>query len=57
MDSVPEDPFDGQPLRFRPLRTGFVVYSIGSDRKDNDGKEHGSKSQTKDSDETFIIER
>jgi hypothetical protein len=34
---VPTDPYDGQPLRFRRLEDGVVIYSIGPDGKDNGG--------------------
>jgi hypothetical protein len=38
LPSVPVDPFDEKPLRFRKLDRGYVVYSVGSDFKDNGGK-------------------
>jgi len=31
------DPFAEEPLHYRPEGQGFVVYSVGQDRKDNDG--------------------
>jgi hypothetical protein len=31
------DPFTEEPLRYRPEGQGFVAYSVGEDRKDNDG--------------------
>jgi hypothetical protein len=31
------DPFSGQPLHYHPEGEGFVVYSVGEDRKDNGG--------------------
>ncbi len=31
------DPFTEEPLHYRPEGQGFVVYSVGEDRKDNDG--------------------
>jgi ABC-type transport system involved in multi-copper enzyme maturation permease subunit len=34
---VPTDPYDGQPLRWRRLTDGVVIYSIGPDRIDNGG--------------------
>lgn len=34
----PLDPFDGEPLRWRLLADGFLVYSIGPDGKDDGGK-------------------
>lgn len=33
-----QDPFDGQPLRYRQTPDGYVVYSAGYDREDNDGR-------------------
>ena len=57
LSEIPKDPFDGQPLRFRVLRPGYVVYSIGCDRKDNEGKERPAKRSAKDYDETFFVER
>jgi hypothetical protein len=34
---IPLDPFDGKPLRFRRVKGGVVVYSIGEDEKDDGG--------------------
>lgn len=34
LPSVLTDPFDGEPLRYRRLKKGFVVYSIGRDGKE-----------------------
>ncbi len=56
LKEVPPDPFDGNPLRFRPLSPGFVVYSIGANRVDDGGKER-LKYSSHDYDETFFIER
>ncbi|MBN1362318.1 MAG: hypothetical protein JW993_17110 [Sedimentisphaerales bacterium] len=39
LDSVPDDPFDGRPLRYKRLDDGFCVYSVGRDRSDDGGKE------------------
>src|SRR5207244_4237215 len=35
---VPLDPYDGQPLRYRRLADGVVIYSLGPDRTDDGGK-------------------
>jgi hypothetical protein len=35
--AAPKDPFDGKPLRFKKPTKGYVVYSIGPDRKDDGG--------------------
>ena len=37
LKSVPTDPFDGQPLRYKRLEKGYVIYSIGDDLKDDGG--------------------
>jgi hypothetical protein len=35
--AIPIDPFDGQPMRYRKLEKGYLVYSVGNDGKDNAG--------------------
>lgn len=57
---VPEDPFDGAPLRYKRLDSGFVVYSVGEDRVDDDGRERRPREERKPDetyDITFMIER
>ena len=36
--NVPTDPFDGQPVRYRRLKDGMIIYTIGEDQKDNGGQ-------------------
>jgi hypothetical protein len=36
LDAVPLDPFDGQPLRYRRLDDGVVIYSTGADGTGDD---------------------
>ncbi len=36
-NDIPTDPFDGQPLRFKLVPKGYLVYSIGQNRKDDGG--------------------
>ncbi len=57
--SVPVDPFDGQPLRYKKLAKGYIVYSIGDDMKDNRGTEKDATGKlfTNGTDITFTIER
>lgn len=38
---VPLDPFTGEPVRFRRLPQGYVVYCVGMDLTDDGGKEGG----------------
>src|SRR5262249_11113673 len=54
--SIPTDPFDGKPLRFKSRGGGFVVYSIGSDQKDDGGTEFNPRA-TAGTDVTFIVEK
>jgi hypothetical protein len=35
---TPVDPFDGQPLRYRKKGAGYLLYSVGSDLKDDSGE-------------------
>jgi hypothetical protein len=51
------DPFDGQPLRFKRLPSGYVVYSIGSDLRDDGGNEGDPKKPNSAKDITFILEK
>jgi hypothetical protein len=46
---VPADPFDGQPLRYQRLPSGYAVYSVGDDPTDDGGG--GMK------DVAFLVER
>ena len=59
---VPEDPFTGQSLRYRSLKTGFVVYSVNDDLSDNGGAEintekHDQYGKMLPWDITFMVER
>lgn len=40
MEAVPVDPFNGLPLSYKRLGRGFVIYSVGEDKKDNGGVEY-----------------
>ncbi len=59
LPSVPTDPFDGKPLRYKTLTKGYVVYSVGDDREDNGGKEKNDKGNWfgPGTDITFLVER
>ena len=37
LPSVPIDPYDGKPIRYRKLQKGFKVWSVGGNRKDDGG--------------------
>jgi len=47
------DPFDGQPLRYKKLTKGYIVYSVGEDKVDNGGTE----GYWPGTDITFTVER
>ncbi len=49
LNSVPADPFDGRPLRYKKLAKGYVVYSVGENGVDDGGDEN--------KDITFTVER
>lgn len=60
LDTVPKDPFDDNDLRYIKRGNGFVIYSIGEDLRDDDGKEKPKYSERKTNpnwDVTFIVER
>lgn len=38
LQSVPQDPFDGHPLRYRSDTAGYTIYSVGPKRIDNGGQ-------------------
>jgi len=56
--SIPLDTFDNNPLRYKKLPQGFLIYSIGADFTDD-----GGKAKTSDDDHTvhydipFSVER
>lgn len=58
--AVPEDPCDGQPLRFRLLEKGYLIYSVGKDGQDNGGNARPVNAKSSDKtpyDITFTVER
>ncbi len=57
LPEVPTDPYDGKPLRFKRLNSGFVVYGLGRDGKDDGGAEGKEKSAKPPPDISFTIER
>jgi hypothetical protein len=60
LPTVPEDPYDGKPLRYHQLEKGYVVYSVGRDGHDNGGRERPDSIKPSDKTEydvTFTVER
>jgi hypothetical protein len=37
LDAIPLSPYDGQPLRYKRLEKGYVIYSVGLNKRDDDG--------------------
>jgi hypothetical protein len=56
LSEIPTDPFDGQPLRYKKLAKGYVVYSVGEDGKDDGGVEP-TCGYGPGTDITFTVER
>jgi len=57
LPSVPADPFDARPLRFKRLPRGYLIYSVGRDGVDDGGVERPNMNATTNCDVTIIIER
>ncbi|MBN1974490.1 MAG: hypothetical protein JW787_12700 [Sedimentisphaerales bacterium] len=60
IESIPLDPFDGEELRYKRLDKGFVIYSIGEDLSDDNGREMPKEKKQKMNstwDITFIVEK
>ncbi len=55
LPEVPRDIFDGQPLRFKILPRGYVLYSIGADGVDDGGLEKTNNATKYDV--TITVER
>jgi hypothetical protein len=54
---VPIDPFDGRPIRYRRRQTGYLLYSVGTDGQDNDGREQDEVSRGEPYDLCFVVIR
>ncbi len=56
-DTIPLDPFDSKPLRYRRTETGFLLWSIGADMIDQGGKPRPKNYSKDDFDLVFTVER
>ena len=56
---APADPFTGEPLLYKKLTKGYVVYSVGEDGEDNGGAEKNAQGRSygPGTDITFTVER
>ena len=59
LSRLPTDPFDGNPLRYRLLPKGYVIYSLGEDGADQGGAGPSQKKsdRSKPHDVAFTVER
>lgn len=60
LDAVPQDPFDGNDLRYKIQDSGFVVYSIDEDGVDDGGTKEPPRDEREDDasyDLTFTVYR
>ena len=58
LDAVPEDPFDGQAMRYRFIDDGYVVYSVSINQSDEEGREFKNQSEQRyQGDLIFKVER
>ncbi len=56
LTAVPLDPFDGQPVRYKKLPVGYVVYCLSLDFTD-DGGHAGNRGEQPGFDTTLSVER
>ncbi|MFA5189278.1 MAG: hypothetical protein WC740_01050 [Verrucomicrobiia bacterium] len=60
LNTVPIDPFDGKPVRYKLFaapKRGYVVYSVGEDGKDDGGVSKSKRGPSSEPDITFTVER
>jgi hypothetical protein len=57
LKEVPLDAYDGQPIRYAQRPKGYVVYSVGVDRRDDGGKPRTPGKPQVGWDEAFAVER
>jgi len=53
--TIPTDPYDGKPLRYKTHGASYVVYSIGSDGQDNGGVAWDSNYLKVPQDVAFVV--
>jgi hypothetical protein len=55
LKEIPTDPYDSQPLRFKRLPSGALVYSVGPDKTDNGGTLNRSNPMAPNTDYGFEL--
>jgi hypothetical protein len=53
LPTIPDDPYIGEPVRYKRTRKGFVLYCVGPDGEDNGGR--GPMSNSYDHDDIAIF--
>jgi type II secretory pathway pseudopilin PulG len=60
LPDLPVDPFDGATLRYRLIEKGYLIYSVGTDGRDDGGLGKSAEQKLSDKtpfDITFTVER
>jgi len=55
LPAIPEDPFDGKPLKYKPSAHGYIVYSVGRDAVDDGGVDAPPKGKSKNNPPLDIV--
>jgi len=43
LPTVPTDPYDGRPLRYKPVEGGYIAYSVGENQRDDGGADKAGR--------------
>ena len=57
LEAIPTDPFDGEPMRYRVLEDGYVIYSVYIDGVDHGGEKAESHREDSVGDWPFRVRR
>jgi hypothetical protein len=55
LSNIPIAPFDGQPLRYRRLNDGVIIYTVGEDHENDGGQRVRIKAGSSDADVGFQL--
>jgi hypothetical protein len=55
LPEVPTDPYDGQPMRYKRVADGVVIYSVGADGVDNGGNINRERPRDQGVDQGFRL--
>jgi len=57
MKELPNDPFAGKPFQYKPAKTGYRLYSIGPNARDDEGKPSDPDAFTSDGPDDVVVHR